>query len=78
MTAPTPGITDKEVYQTSSSTLGYAVQMPAGVNIVTTGGSSFNQMVLYGSGAGFQLTSLSSLTWITKFTPNTNSSLSTF
>ena len=47
--APTVGIF-KTIVQTCTSTLGYAVQAPSGVNFVTTAGSSFNQVVFQGIG----------------------------
>lgn len=78
MTAPVPGVQGRQIFQASTSTLGYAIQLPAGVTILATNGSSFNQMVFYGQGAALELSAISSLTWATKFTPNSNSSLSTF
>ena len=78
MPAPVPGVQGRQIFQASTSTLGYAIQLPAGVTILATNGSSFNQMVFYGLGAALELSALSSLTWATKFTPNSNSSLSTF
>jgi hypothetical protein len=46
---PVPGIY-KQITQISSSTLGIAVQFGASANIVTSAGSSFNQIVFAGVG----------------------------
>jgi hypothetical protein len=46
---PVPGIY-KQITQLSSSTLGIAVQFGASANIVTSAGSSFNQIVFAGVG----------------------------
>jgi hypothetical protein len=55
--------TRKYVIQSCTSTFGFAVQAPSGVTFLGTGGSSFNQLVLYGSGQQAQLTALSSVLW---------------
>lgn len=46
---PVPGIY-KQITQISSSTLGIAIQFGAGAQIVTSAGSSFNQVVFAGVG----------------------------
>lgn len=55
---PVPGIY-KEITQISSSTLGIAVSVGASGQIVTTNGSSFNNMVFAGVGAAAELFCLS-------------------
>ena len=55
--------TRKYVIQSCTSTFGFAIQAPSGVTFLGTGGSSFNQAVLYGSGQQAQLTALSSVLW---------------
>ncbi|SPJ18721.1 hypothetical protein SBBP2_890038 [Burkholderiales bacterium] len=53
----------KYVIQSCTSTAGFAIQAPSGVTFLGTGGSSFNQIVLYGGGQQAQLTALSTTLW---------------
>ena len=49
----------KRFSQTSSSTLGFAVRFASGVNVYTTAGTSFNQLVFSGAGNTISLSALS-------------------
>ena len=59
---PPPGII-KTIVQTCTSTAGFTIQVPSGVNISGTGGSSFNQMVFLSMGHTASLTAVSSALW---------------
>jgi hypothetical protein len=61
--APVPG-TYKQLTQVSSSTLGYAINFGASVNIVTTAGSTFNQITFQGVGHTINLAAISTVTWV--------------
>lgn len=52
----------KAIIQTSTPALGFAIQLGANANIVTSAGSSFNQVVLSGIGAAVNLFCVSSST----------------
>ena len=74
------GIQGKQIIQTSTSTLGYIVKCSTNpvTNLLTTGGSSFNQMTFSCLGALQELVSISSVVWATKNTANSGVTFSTF
>lgn len=78
LATPPVGLQAKQIIQTSSSTLGYAIRAQSGVNFVTSAGSSFNQLTAQGVGAYIELTAISSTQLIYKLTGNTQVVASTF
>lgn len=80
--APVAGIY-KQITQISSSTLGIVVQFGANANIVTSAGSSFNQMVFAGVGHCASLSCMSTSTgngpiWISATPPSPGITFSTY
>lgn len=73
----------KQITQISSSTLGFAVQLGANANIITTAGSSFNQVVMAGVGHTVNLFCVSSSTangpiWLSASPASPGMTFSTF
>lgn len=73
----------KEITQISTPALGFAVQLGANAQMVTTAGTSFNQIVFAGVGAGINLFCISSSTsngpiWITDGFTSTGVTFSTY
>ena len=63
MALPIPG-TYKQLTQVSTSTLGLVVQAGAGVKIISSAGSSANQITFAGLGHTINLFAASSATWL--------------
>ena len=73
----------KQITQFSSSTLGIAVQLGANANIVTSAGSSFNQITFAGVGHSASLACISSSTsngpiWVCTTPPSPGISFTTY
>lgn len=77
--APVSGIY-KQLTQISSSTLGIVVQFGANANIVTSAGSSFNQLTLAGVGhcASLSCMSTNGPIWISATPPSPGITFSTY
>lgn len=73
----------KEITQISTPALGFAIQLGANAQMVTSAGTSFNQIVIAGVGAGINLFCISSSTsngpiWVTDGFTSTGVTFSTY
>lgn len=80
--APTAGVY-KQITQISTPAVGFDIQLGANANIVTSAGSSFNQVTIKGVGAGVCLSCISSSTangpiWALEASVSTGITFSTY